>query len=507
MEFPIEFFLDYAWNPAAWPAERLDEYTRQWAAEQFGNEHAAAIADILDKYTRYNSRRKPELLAPDTYSLANYREAEMVVADYNRLLAEAERINGVLPAEDRDAYFQLVLHPVEACANLNELYFTVAKNRQAAEQGRATTNDLAKHAEELFAKDAEISRYYNRSLAGGKWSHMMDQTHIGYTYWQEPPNNTLPKVKRLELPPVGSMGVAVEGSERWWPGDARELVLQAINSIDNERRYIEVFNRGQAPLEYNVAADAPWLRIDLDPECAEARGKLEKEQRLWVSVDWAQAPAGSSQIPITITGADGQRIVVQTSVNKQTMPVTDDFRGFIESDGYISMEAEHFTNAVAPEPIRWQRIPGLGRTLSGMTPVPTTVESQTPGGDSPRLEYRMYLHSGGPVKVGVFASPSLRFHDSAGLRYAVSCDDQPPQIVNLHAGENLQVWEKWVADNINLTVTEHELDGPGEHVLTFWMVDPGVVLQKLVVDAGHAKPSYLGPPESIQHPAAESEKQ
>ena len=83
MEFPIEFFLDYAWNPDQWPAESFPKYTRLWAEKQFGPEHASAIAEILSKYTKYNSRRKPEMLSPDTYSLINYREAETIVSDYN----------------------------------------------------------------------------------------------------------------------------------------------------------------------------------------------------------------------------------------------------------------------------------------------------------------------------------------------------------------------------------------------------------------------------------------
>ncbi|MCY0616947.1 hypothetical protein, partial [Klebsiella pneumoniae] len=81
------------------------------------------------------------LLSPETYSLNNFREFERVVEDYNQLARESESLNGKLPSEQKDAFYQLVLHPVTACANLNELYLAVAKNRQAAGQGRAIAND------------------------------------------------------------------------------------------------------------------------------------------------------------------------------------------------------------------------------------------------------------------------------------------------------------------------------------------------------------------------------
>jgi hypothetical protein len=136
-----------------------------------------------------------------------------------------------------------------------------------------------------------------------------------------------------------------------------------------------------------------------------------------------------------------------------------------------------------------------------MSVFPGTAESQTPGGDSPRLEYPVQLATDGDVKVHVYLSPTLNYHNTSGRRYAISFDDQTPQIVNIHAGENLQLWEKWVADNANETVTTHAIDKPGPHVLKFWMVDPGIVLQKVVVDTGELRPSYLGPPESEFRPA------
>jgi len=69
------FFLARRSDNRVWlTAESLSGYTRRWAARQFGPEHADAIASLLTKYTKFNGRRKPELLSPETYSLYNYGE-------------------------------------------------------------------------------------------------------------------------------------------------------------------------------------------------------------------------------------------------------------------------------------------------------------------------------------------------------------------------------------------------------------------------------------------------
>ena len=134
MEFPTSFFLDYAQDPEKWKPEKLKEYSCLWDEKQFGPDHAKEIAQILDSYTRFNSRRKPELLSPETYSLSAYREADRVVEEYNMFLKKAQRIYNSINNEYKDAFYQLVLHPVSASANLNELYVTVAKNHLYAKQ-------------------------------------------------------------------------------------------------------------------------------------------------------------------------------------------------------------------------------------------------------------------------------------------------------------------------------------------------------------------------------------
>ncbi|WP_205502406.1 glycosyl hydrolase 115 family protein [Rufibacter psychrotolerans] len=494
MEFPTEFFLDYAWNPEKWPAERLEEYTRLWAERQFGPEHAPAIAQMLSKYAKYNSRRKPELLSPDTYSLTNYQEAERIVAEYNRLAEEAERLNAALPAQYRDAYYQLVLFPIKACANLNELHVTTGRNRWYAAQGRNTTNDMAAKVKQLFEKDAALTEHFHKNIAGGKWNHMMSQTHISYTYWQQPEKDVMPEVKQLTPPAAADMGVALEGSALWWPQAKETAVLPRFSRYVNQGHYLEIFNRGQQPFDYTIQTGAPWLKV------SQATGTVAKEQRIWVSVDWANAPAGEQRAPITIVGPKGKKVVVQ-AVLEPALPVAAQPEGFVESNGYVSMEAEHFTQAVNGNGVQWQLIPDLGRTASAMTTVPVTAPSQTPGGNSPHLQYKVHLQKGGEVNVQVMVAPTLNFHNTQGLRYAISFNDEKPQIINLHTNTSEREWGKNVANNINLTISKHLLNKPGEHVLKFWMVDSGVVLQKIVIDAGGLKPSYLGPPESAYQPA------
>ena len=493
MEFPIEFFLDYAWNPAQWPASKLGEYTRLWAEKQFGPKHAAAIASILTKYTQYNSRRKPELLAPDTYSLTHYREAETVVADYNKLLKEAEQIGRALPATYQAAYFQLVLHPVKACANLNELYVTVARNQLYAKQGRAATNALAAHAQALFEKDARITRYYNDTLANGKWHHLMDQTHIGYTYWQQPEKNAMPTVETIIVPTTVGFGVAIEGSEASWPGnDPAKAVLPGFSPYQPSAHYIDLFNRGQTPMTYSIIKGKPWLTV------SSTTGKLDTEQRLWVSVDWAKAPTGKHRVPISITSKTGVPVTVNAVIDNPVLPRPNAVNGFMESNGYVSMEAGHFSRAVNQGPVHWETIPDIGRTGSGVMVSPVTTASVTPGGNSPRLEYQVYLSDSGTMQVSTYLSPTLNFNDNKGLRYAISFDDEQPQLIDIHANETNKVWEQSVASNIRILTSRHTLKNPGAHILKFWLVDPAVVLQKLVIDGGGLQPTYLGPPESVR---------
>lgn len=522
-ELPIEFFLSLAWKPEPWPKEKISEFTRLWAERQFGPEYASPIADILSKYTKYNGRRKPELLDPTTFSLVNYQEADRVLADWKSLTLEAEQIYQKLPQNERNAFFELVLYPTKACEQVNELYITTAKNRLYASQGRASANDYAAQARALFQADADLSAYYNHALSNGRWDHMMDQTHIGYTYWQQPPTNVMPRVEQIEIQTNAAMGIALEGSTNVWPDTADEPVLPPFDKFTRPTRYLDIFNRGQTPFEFSAIPGARWIALSA------TRGTIEKEQRLWVSVDWAKAPKGSRRGSVKITGfllagssdagaqnrvlkgRTGKSITVKVDIFNPRKPTQESLEGFVEADGYVSIEAAHYTKKINAGSVRWEEIPNLGRTLSAMSIFPVTAPSVTPpnlprqsettAGGSPCLEYRMYLFHPGKVEVEAIMDPTLNFVQGRGLRYAMSFDEQPPQIVTAVPADYTALdgnhdWETTVKNSVRQVETQFTLSKTGYHTLKFWMVDPGVVLQKLVVNLGGVQPSYLGPPES-----------
>jgi Gylcosyl hydrolase family 115 C-terminal domain len=312
------------------------------------------------------------------------------------------------------------------------------------------------------------------------------------------PDVIFPAVKRIQVPAGADMGVAIDGSDKWWPAEQSQAVLPTFSPFQSQPgQYVEVFNRGSTPFDYQISSAAPWLVVQ------PSHGRVDQQVRATVRVDWSRAPAGTSDVPITITGPNGASVVVRAVVQNQDLPRSAG-GAFVEANGYVSMAADHFSRAVGSGGVSWRRIPDIGRTGSGMEPFPVTADSQTPGGASPRLEYTMSLSTTGPVTVWAYLSPRNNVLPTDGLKYAVSIDDEAPRIVNVTKATGAddtsmnRQWERNTSDNVDRTSTTHVITRPGVHVLKFWMVDPTVVLQNLIVDTGGLATSYLGPPESLR---------
>jgi hypothetical protein len=492
MEFPIEFFLDYARDPGRWNQDNLSTYTKLWAARNFGTQHAAEIADLISRYTKYNGRRKPEQLDPDTFSLIHFQEAERVESEWQAITKEAEKIQRELPAAYQDAFFELVLYPIKASAIVNELYITAAENRLYATQGRVSANDLATRARTLFEADAALSSQYNHQLARGKWDHMMDQTHIGYTFWNQPPLNAMPSVSEVQPAAGARMGIAVEGSAIA-SDRARTLTLPKFDVYNQQTRFVDVFDEGNQRFAFTVRVNHPWIAVTPD------HGSVAKDQRLLVRIDWKQVPPGENSGTVSISQQSGPTIAVHLVASNPTTPSRKDLQGFVENNHYVSIEAAHFTRRTSQGTVHWSNLPDFGETLSGMTIFPVTAASVALPHPAASLEYKMYLFKPGTYQVEAILAPTLNFVPGRGLSYAISFDDQPPRVVDALADDSEKAWATAVSDGVRKVTSTVTIAQAGYHTLKFRMVDPGVVLEKLVVSQGDVPSSYLGPPESYHH--------
>jgi hypothetical protein len=202
------------------------------------------------------------------------------------------------------------------------------------------------------------------------------------------------------------------------------------------------------------------------------------------------------------------------------VPARDTLQGFVEARHYVSIDAVHYTSETTAGGAHWVNIPDYGETLSGMIIFPVTSPSLLPPQPAPTLEYRMYLFDSGKCSVQAILASTLNFVPGRGLRYAVSFDDQPPVIVDALADKSEQAWAEGVSDGVRKVTTILNVPSPGYHTLKFRMIDPGVVLEKLVIAfanpdaprfpgvAAPAEPdapaSYLGPPESYYRIATSS---
>jgi hypothetical protein len=280
-----------------------------------------------------------------------------------------------LPNNYKDAFDQLVLYPVNACSNLYEMYYAMAKNKFYAKTNDIQANYWADKVQECFKRDADLAYSYNHVIAGGKWNHMMDQVHIGYTSWQEP--------RRAKMPDVV---------------------------------YIPTDNQ-----------------------------------------------------------------------NTKTEKV------FVEKEGYVSIEAEDFSRTSNSDRISWQVIPFLGKTKSAITTIPQNVYPKE--NENIYVEYDVDFATTGEFEVQLLFSPTLNFNSNRGLRYTVSFDGAAPQLINLngHYKGELGLWQ---SEHIIKSVSKHKITTVGKHTLRFSVKEAGLVLQKIVINTGGLKPSYLGAPES-----------
>lgn len=196
-ELPIDFIMDYAWNPDKIKPGDEKTWLKQWAEDTFGQEVSEDITDVLSKYPKYNLWRKPEVQTAGIFSVENYNEAERTDSLWLALEEKTETLKMRIAPEDRDAFFQLVYYPAIASSGVARMYLAAEQNRFYADKNDIRANKYADLVKELYERDAVLTAIYNDSIANGKWRGMMQDKHMGYTQWFMPDSNIMPEVKYI----------------------------------------------------------------------------------------------------------------------------------------------------------------------------------------------------------------------------------------------------------------------------------------------------------------------
>jgi hypothetical protein len=483
--------------------ESTTAWIKRWASQEFGSNVADATAEILNDYGILLVRRKYELLSelPFAFSTVYYNEAERHITQWQDLLDRTQAVYDSLDAATKISFFQMVLHPVLAGKVVVELYTKVAINKLYFDQGRASANKIAQDARDLFAQDASITNRYH-TLNGGKWNQFVNQAHIGYTSWDDPPNNKNIMPALSYISDGGSsqvIGVGIQGTSASYP-KVNNLALLSVDPYlpPSEVRYIDVFARKNTTFTYEITSNQTYVTLSNSKGTLSAPG-TKSDVRSVITVDWNKAPQGLSWATLRVSASDGSSTALQLPVNKTRILAA--FSGYVESNGVISIEAGHYSSAESKNGVSYVEIPHYGRTLSGVKPWPVTIGAQE-SDKAPALKYSFYTTTASAkAKLVVMLGPSHNHDPSRLLRYAYSIDGKAPVTVRPVSTEppykEGRDWRKAVVEGgWTSTIQLDDEIKSGVHELSLQLLEPGVVLQKVIIDVGGYKPTALGPPES-----------
>ncbi len=402
-ELPIDFIMNYAWNPEAIGPGDERKFLIDWAAGIFGDDLKEDIADILAKYPKYNLWRKAEVQVPGIFSVENYNEIDRVDSLWTALADKAERVKAQIPADKADAYYQLVYYPAVGSSLVGRLYNAVTRNHHYAALGDARANLYADEAKAFFAQDSLLTDYYNKSMSGGKWDGMMQDKHIGYSQWFMPERNIMPELRYVSA----DAPLAAPTPER----QSTEFAFDAIN-------YSRML----------PGADASWIFL---PDLGRGLGCMGID-----NVTAQSTPDGGAALEydFTMCGADTLTIAIGILPTQDVNPG----RGLRLGVALDGMEL----NAVDARQ-------GFIDTFAEYTP--------------DNLKRSKVLSPLPP-------SPPLALKGSGrGMRNEIF-------------------------DNMRWLVVKAPAAKTDAHTLRLAMIDPEIVIEKIVINPDNSKCSYFGPP-------------
>jgi hypothetical protein len=483
-EIGIEFAMRFAYRASDYGESNVAKFVERLAARDFSPDYAPDIAEIVMSYFQINIARRPEFMKKGVYSVLNFGdESNRRLTELTDLERRAEAISKKLPASRADAFYEMVLFPLRASRLTLQKYVSADLTDAYALQGRRKSvkkrQDVAKAAHASVMAELE---YYNTKLASGKWNKIMNPFNT-----QAPVIEAVPALADVPAAATGSaLGVVVEGQAKEGPA-----TLQ-FSTYTEDVRFVDIFSKTDAGFTWSAAVSNSWIKL------SKSSGTIDDEQRLLVSIDWAAVPSGASTGTITISAASTTK-VIDVKVSNPATPSKTELTGYVEANGYVAIEAEHFSANSSRGGAEWRVQTGLGRNGDSVKIFPDLSSSITDQfmTKSASLDYKIYFFSTGKFEVTIYRLPTL--NALGQCRLALSLDDSAAKIVSGVNSVNDTAWRTTLLEHIEKLTTTIEVKTPGYHTLHLFKVDPSMIVDRIVINTGGLQPSYMGPPESYRH--------
>lgn len=512
-EFPLSFFLDMAYDFDRWGSRALNctqEYTRKWVRQQFGSveeETQDTIADILEQYTKIIHRRRPEALNPETYHPVQEKESSRIFEEEEQLLKKLQDVYETIEKtnpQNLSAFIALVYYPAYGTMNLVKMQILAGWNHYYANLGAVCANDYGDEVERCMEQDRKAVEMYHQ-MDQGRWYGMGMSQHIGFTHWNEDECRN-PVVMRVIPLKKRSILVAADGTAQHAEGSPwldNTMKLKDFLNPDCTRASVTLYSRSDLKAEYKVLKKPGWLSVE--PMEGWLDGVSQKKVRLNLTLIKQRLPETNQdtiQDSLEIATPEGK---CEITVPVYTGNLQDKKNVFVDTMGYLSIEAAHYVNSVPgnykDRQVKFENLQGYGKTNSAMKAFPSDA-CTVPGQDAPYLEYQFVLEESGTYEAEFYMQPSNPVTRENQLLYAVRINEEMTETVNAvekdyQVGDQAEKWAEGVLSQIRRQTVSIKCRA-GFNTLRVYHVTPGFVLEKIVIYPMGEKPeeSYLGPAET-----------
>jgi hypothetical protein len=510
LEYNIQLFLEMAYDPGKFLQSNTSaKHLQAWAKQQFGKQHAAEIASILWNYYNLAFERKPEFMGwsmtePTTKTkVSQYNhfyygdEAQKRIDRYNAMERKVKAMYPKMSQLQKDAFYELVYYPVVSSSHMNKKFLFRDKAVHYSRQGRTVAGHYAFLSKSAYQEIEKETEYFNHSLANGKWKHMMSMKPRDLPVYQEP-DLTQTVIKRTEswdIAPEGFMQTDSMASQKTF-----SYGLPYFDQYAKQSFFIDVFLTGDRSIAWEAVPSSKWIVLPQSKGML-SPGGLKSQVRLWVRVNWDLIRSDTTKGHIVFKNGSRSLKVAVTALNLQ--PVVSCRKCFIESNGIISIFAGDFSKKNDREDAGWKVLEGLGhtgRSLQAYRSNPDTTgwtSHELIKEKSPSVEYEFYSFSEAAPEIRIYTLPTHPVNNFLGMRYALSVDDGPLHIADFKTYGRSEEWKQNVLSNSAMRSIQTGSLSPGKHKLRIYMIDPGVILDRMIINLGGYVQGYGVIPSSV----------